>query len=179
MCIGKNIRSVEKTDREQITKIYNHYIENSAVTFEWDKIDADEMQRRADDILQKKYPFLVWEKNGEIMGYAYVAPFRGRKGWSWAVENSIYLAPEQSGKGYGQQLLAALIKACEPLDIRIMVAVISAKENIASLKLHQKMGFRIIGTMVDIGYKQGQWQDIVLMQKHIGDGAKKAPIEEE
>ncbi len=172
---NKNIRSVETKDIEQLIEIYNYYVKNSPVTFDWESLDKTEMQRRVQRILQKNLPYLVLEEKGKILGYAYVAPFRGRKGWKWAVEDSIYLQPHYSGRGYGQQLLAALIKACQTQDIRIMVAVISSKGNIASLKLHQKMGFRIIGTMIDIGYKMNEWQDIVLLQKEIGKGAASKP----
>ncbi len=175
MVYNKNIRSFEYKDIEQITKIYNYYIKNSSVTFDWDPLTDAEMQYRIEKILHNQLPYLVLEEKGKILGYAYAGPFRERKAWKWAVEDSIYLHPDCSRKGYGKKLLAALIEECEKKDIRIMVAAISSKGNLASLKLHQKMGFRIIGTMLDIGYKMDSWQDIVLMQKRIGKGDTTAP----
>ncbi len=176
MAANVSIRSFQKEDIEQITQIYNYYVKNSTATFDWDELGFDDMQGRVDKILQKNLPFLVLEQNNMILGYAYAAPFRERKGWSWAVEDSIYLHHNHGGKGYGQKLLGALIEICSQQDIRVMIAVISAKKNTASLKLHQKMGFDKVGIFSDIGYKQGEWQDIVIMQKKIGEGANTPPL---
>ncbi len=170
-----HIRPFQKEDIGIITEIYNYYIQNSPATFDWDSLSVADMQARVDKILQKQLPYLVLEENCQILGYAYAAPFRERKGWCWAVEDSIYLHHGYSGKGYGKKLLDALIKACSLKDIRMMVATISAKGNTASIKLHQKAGFRMVGTLLDAGYKMDAWQDVVFMQKPIGEGAFTPP----
>lgn len=164
------IRPVTDNDIKAVTDIYAYYAENKEVTFEWEAPTLAEMQARAQAVRQLGYPYLVIEEDGKVVGYAYVAPFRGRIGWKWTVEVSIYLAPDMGHQGYGSLLLNALIKACEKTtDIRMLVSTI-ASNGIASIRLHQKAGFRIIGTMLDAGYKFGEWHDIVFMQKSIGEG---------
>lgn len=170
------IRPITDNDIKAVTDIYAYYVENKEVTFEWDAPTLADMQARVQTVQNLGYPYLVIEEDGEIYGYAYVAPFRARVGWKWTVEVSIYLATDKGHKGYGYLLLTELIKACETTtDIRMLVSTISSKGNIASIRLHQKAGFRIVGTMLDVGYKFGEWHDVVIMQKSIGKGANSAP----
>ncbi|MFV0431648.1 MAG: GNAT family N-acetyltransferase [Alphaproteobacteria bacterium] len=162
------IRPVQDDDIQAIVDIYDYYVNNSCVTFEWTPPSLQEMNERVHHIQSQGYPYLVLEEAGQVIGYAYVSPYRSRKGWSWCVEDSIYLKHGHDGHGYGSMLLEALIVECKKINIRMMVAVISANENIASIRLHQKMGFRMVGTMIDVGYKFNEWQNVVFMQKDMG-----------
>lgn len=166
------IRPITDNDIQAVTDIYAYYVENKEVTFEWEAPNLAEMQLRVRSVYNLGYPYLVIEQDGKICGYAYVAPFRGRIGWKWTVEVSIYLAPDKGHQGYGYLLLTALIQACEKTtDIRMLVSTI-ASNGIASIRLHQKAGFRVVGTMLDAGYKFDEWHDIVIMQKSIGKGTQ-------
>ncbi len=169
------IRPIAVGDIQAVTDIYAYYADNKAVTFEWEAPTMREMQSRMEAIVAKNFPYLVLEDEGKVIGYAYAAPFRGRIGWQWTAEVSIYLAHNKASQGYGYPLLQALIKACEKTNLRMLISTISSKGNIASIRLHQKAGFRIIGTMLDAGYKFDDWHDVVFMQCAIGEGAQTAP----
>jgi phosphinothricin acetyltransferase len=91
------------------------------------------------------------------------------------VENSVYIAPDQQRRGAGRALLAALIEACEARGFRQMIAVIGDSAQTASIELHRAAGFRLIGTVENVGHKLGRWLDTVLMQRALGPGASTPP----
>ena len=106
-----------------------------------------------------------------VLGYAYAAPFRTRSAYRYSIEDSIYVAPTAGGGGIGGALLAALIEQCAALGYRQMMAVIGDSGNLASIGLHEGLGFRRVGLLPAVGFKLGRWVDIVLMQRALGGGA--------
>lgn len=164
------IREALPGDAAAVAAIYNHYVESSCATFEEVAPCADEMARRMAAISDQNRPFLVMETDREIIGYAYGGVHKDRSAYRYTIEDSIYLSPNALGRGYGKQLLGALIKRCEELGYRQMIAVIGDSENTASRALHEKLGFRLIGVGKHLGFKFGRWIDIVYMQRSIGSG---------
>ena len=118
---------------------------------------------------------LVLEQDGVIRGYAYAGPYRPRAAYRDTVENSVYLAPDAIGLGFGRRLLAALIEQCTALGLRQMVAVVGDSGNLASIRLHEQLGFRRVGTLTAVGFKHGRWLDTVLLQRALGSGDATLP----
>lgn len=170
------IRNAEGRDLEAITAIYREAVLNGTASYELDPPDAGEMTRRFAAIKQDGYPFFVAESAaGRVVGYAYASAFRARPAYRWSVENSVYVDPDAQGQGAGRTLLATLLRECERLGFRQMVAVIGGAENRASIALHKSLDFEMIGIFKGSGYKHGQWLDTVLMQKALGEGRTTAP----
>jgi phosphinothricin acetyltransferase len=113
-------------------------------------------------------PFLVAESAGQIAGYAYARPWRSRAGYRYSVEDSIFVAPDQTGQGIGRGLLGRLITGCQQAGQRQMIAVIAATPDDSSVRLHAAHGFAMAGRLRAVGYKHGQWIDTILMQRAIG-----------
>jgi phosphinothricin acetyltransferase len=128
------------------------------------------MAHRRAALLQAGYPYLVAERAGDVLGYAYAGPYRSRAAYRSTVEDSIYVAPDAQGQGVGRALLAALLKACEAQDFRLMVAVIGDEASLGSIRLHRSLGFEHVGVLKPIGYKHGRWLATVLMQRVLGPG---------
>jgi L-amino acid N-acyltransferase YncA len=164
------LRASKDTDIPAIAAIYAHYVRHSTASFETEPPGDDEIANRRARILELGLPWLVAEIDGTIAGYAYAGPYRPRAAYRFTVENSIYIDPACAGKGTGSALLARLIEDCDAWGARQMIAVIGGSDNLASIKLHQKFGFRHSGTLVAAGFKFGRWVDSVLMQRAIGPG---------
>ena len=162
------IRPTLETDIPAIAAIYTHAVTHGTASFELDPPSEAEMVRRRDAILQGGYPYLVAERGGEILGYAYAGAYRTRPAYRSTVEDSIYVAPSAQGQGVGRALLAALIEQCEAMDFRLMVAVIGDEDSHGSIGLHQSLGFEPVGILKGIGYKHGRWLSTVLMQRPLG-----------
>lgn len=169
------IRDATADDVEQIQRIYAHHVLYSTATFEEVPPAPDEMLARLEKVRDHGLPWLVAEEAGRIVGYCYAAPYRPRPAYRYTIEDSIYLADGQSGKGYGHDLLAALIGRCEEGPWRQMIAVIAGTQNQGSIALHRKLGFAHVGTQPDTGYKFGQWIDVVFMQRALGPGGTTPP----
>ena len=110
-----------------------------------------------------------------VVGYAYATNFRDRPAYDHTLENSVYVSPVHLEKGIGFHLLESLIKDCVKGGYRQMIAVIGDSENSPSINLHVKCGFEHVGVLPSTGFKLGKWVDTVLMQRHLGDGAKTSP----
>ncbi|MET9761969.1 N-acetyltransferase family protein [Streptomyces sp. NPDC006372] len=161
------IRPATTADVESVAKIYAHYVENTTVTLEEEPPSSEDWQRRLAALAEARLPFLVADACGEIVGYAYAAPWRPKPANRYTVENSIYLAPEYSGRGLGTTLLNALLAACREAGIRQVISVISAvgtDTGGASVALHRRCGFTDAGRLTGTGYKHGCWVDVLLMQ---------------
>lgn len=171
------IRNATFDDIAQIQQIYAHHVLSSTATFEETPPTEQEMRERVEKVRSLGLPWLVAEREGRIMGYCYASQYRPRPAYRFTVENSIYLADGESGKGIGQQLLAALIQRCEQGPWRQMIAVIGGTQNQSSISLHRKLGFNHVGTQPDTGYKFGQWIDVVFMQRALGPGGATPPEE--
>ena len=165
-----HIRPSRPEDLPAITRIYAWNVENGTGTFELDVPDEAEMARRRDDVLSRGLPWLVAERGGRVLGYAYANPFRPRRAYRFCLEDSIYLDPQARGQGVGKLLLAELIARCEATGARQMIAVIGDAANAASLGVHRALGFEMVGTMRSAGWKLDAWRDIVIMQRALGPG---------
>ncbi|MCY4065675.1 MAG: GNAT family N-acetyltransferase, partial [Rhodospirillaceae bacterium] len=112
-----------------------------------------------------------------VAGYAYAALYRTRVGYRYTVEDSIYVSPGYGRRGIGLALLDAVVARCTALGYRQMLAVIGDSANLASIRLHEKAGFRRAGTLPSVGFKLGRWVDAVLMQRPLGPGDTRLPGE--
>jgi phosphinothricin acetyltransferase len=169
------LRPSAESDLDHITAIYAHAVVNGTASFELDPPDRAEMARRQSAILDGGYPYLVAERDGDILGYAYAGAYRTRPAYRSTVEDSIYVAPWAQGQGVGRRLLEALIAECEARDFRLMVAVIGDEESHGSIGLHRSLGFEMSGIIKGIGYKHGRWLSTVLMQRPLGLGMSEPP----
>jgi L-amino acid N-acyltransferase YncA len=169
------IRPVAAADLGAITSIYRHHVLHGSASFETEPPAEAEMARRQALLLEQDYPYLVAERGGDIAGYAYASAYRPRIAYRNTVEDSVYLLPDAAGLGIGSLLLAALIVACEARGFRQMMAVVGDSDNASSIRLHQRHGFRCIGTLEAVGYKHGRWLDCVLFQRRLGAGATTPP----
>ena len=169
------IRPATAADIGAITRIYAHAVRFGTASFEIEPPDEPEMARRQRAVVNAGYPFLVAEADGTVLGYAYAGPYRARPAYRWSVENSIYVAPDAQRRGVGRALLDALIAETEHRGFRQMIAVIGDAAQTPSIALHRAAGFRLIGTLEAVGFKQGRWLDTVLMQRPLGPGAATGP----
>jgi L-amino acid N-acyltransferase YncA len=165
------IRPSTEDDVPSITQIYAQAVLHGTGTFELEPPDAAEMARRRADVLGKNLPWLVAEREGQVLGYAYASHFRPRLAYRFCLEDSIYLAPDAQGQGVGRALLAELIAQCEARGARQMLAVIGDSANAASVGLHRACGFEPCGQFNAAGWKFDRWLDVVLMQRSLGLGS--------
>jgi phosphinothricin acetyltransferase len=172
---GLIIRPSRDADVTSIAAIYAHHVLNGLASFEEVPPPVEEMARRRGDILARELPYLVAERDGKVLGYAYAGPFRTRSAYRFTLEDSIYIDPVEVGRGLGRALLKPLLDRCEELGYRQMVAVIGGRETVPSIKLHAALGFTHVGVLTGIGFKFGRWVDTVLMQRALGSGAGAPP----
>ena len=165
------IRPSRADDLDAVTAIYAWNVEHGTGTFEIEAPDRAEMERRRSEVLAKGLPWIVLESTGQIAGYAYANPFRPRPAYRFCVEDSVYLAPEAIGRGFGRLLLAELLARCEAAGARQMLAVIGDSANAGSIGVHRALGFAPVGTMKAAGWTFDRWLDVVVMQKSLGLGA--------
>ncbi|MFM7013982.1 MAG: N-acetyltransferase family protein [Actinomycetota bacterium] len=162
------IREAKPEDCYSICEIYNFYIKNSVITFDEEQMTLGQWEEKFDYLRKLHFPFLVAESsNNEILGFAYVAPWRQKSAYRKTVENSIYLRPAATGKRIGTRLMAELIDRCKACGIKEIVAVISDSGAEASIKLHEQFGFKNQGHLGKVGFKFGRWLGTVLMQKSL------------
>ena len=164
------IRDSLEADLLAITAIYAEAVLHGTGTFELEVPDLDEMARRRADVLSKGLPWLVVERAGRVLGYAYVNHFRPRRAYRFCLEDSIYLSPQAQGQGLGSLLLAELMARGAAAGARQMLAVIGDSRNLGSISVHRKMGFEHTGLLKASGWKFGRWLDVVLMQRALGLG---------
>ena len=158
------IRFASAEDTEAILEIYAPYIENTYVTFEYDVPSVDAFRERIEGII-KKYPWLVYEENGKILGYAYAGPDRTRAAYQWTCESSIYISEEAKGRGIGTALYDELFKILKKQNFCICYALI-VDDNVSSIEMHiKKYGFTEAGHLRNTGYKHGAWHGIIELEK--------------
>lgn len=153
-----NIRPVEPTDAAQIAEIYNYYIDTSVATFESERIDAAEMEKRISETLAGNYPFFAAEENGEVIGYAYGHQFRARSAYRHSVEVSVYIKEGFNGQGIATLLYERLFPEISRRGFHAIIAGISLP-NEASVKLHEKFGMVQVAHFKEVGFKFGKWID--------------------
>ena len=159
------LRIACETDVSAILEIYSPYILNSTATFEYDVPTEEEFLQRFRDITFQ-FPWLVWEEDGKISGYAYASAPYTRAAFQWCAEPTVYLAPEAKGKGIARKLYSALEKLLKIHGYQVLYALITA-ENIPSIRFHQKCGYTLQGDFPDCGFKFGRWLGLFWMEKRL------------
>lgn len=168
------IRIATEDDAERLLEIYAYYVEHTAITFEYEVPSVQEFRERIRRTLGK-YPYLVSEQDGTIMGYAYAGAFKERSAYAWAVETTIYIAKDVRKKGFGKELYQALEEALALQNIINLNACIGCPiiedEYLTrnSVQYHEHMGYRLVGEFYKCGYKFGRWYNMVWMEKCIAD----------
>lgn len=171
------IRDSLDPDLPAISAVYGWHVEHGTGTFELEAPDPAEMAQRRAAVLANRLPWLVAERDGSVVGYAYANTFRPRRAYRFCVEDAIYLAPGAIGAGIGRLLLAELIARCAAAGARQMLALIGDSANAASIGVHAALGFRHTGVLTASGWKCGRWLDVVVMQRALGRGAAGPPVE--
>ena len=167
------IRSATREDAERLLEIYSYYVENTAISFEYDAPSLEDFTNRIVNTL-KKFPYLVVEEDGVAQGYSYAGPFKERAAYNHSCEISIYLARESKGRGYGRKLYEALETALKAEGILNLYACIGdpiiEDEYLTknSEQFHQHLGFVKVGEFHKCGYKFGRWYNMIWMEKIIG-----------
>ncbi|TNC12051.1 N-acetyltransferase family protein [Methylobacterium terricola] len=172
---GVTLRACAEADLPAVTAIYAHAVATGRASFELDPPDLAEMGRRRAALVDGGYPYLVAERAGAVVAYAYAGAYRPRPAYRGTVETSVYVRPDQARRGLGRRLLAELIDAATQGGFRQMVAVIGDSDNAASIGLHAALGFRHVGVLRSVGWKHGTWLDTVLMQRALGPGDAAPP----
>lgn len=172
------LRDATTDDVPAIHAIYAHHVQHGRASFEEVAPTVDEMRHRFGEVLKKGLPYIVAERDGEILGYAYASSYRARSAYRFAIEDSIYIDHRHTGEGLGRALLAELITRCETGPWRQMVAVVeltASGEGAGSVAVHERLGFRTVGRLEAVGLKHGQWIDTLLMQRPLGVGDGTVP----
>lgn len=170
------IRPASAADLDTITEIYADAVTHGTASYELEPPSRAEMGTRFDTLTAGGFPYLVAEKDGAVLGYAYAGAFRPRPAYRFVIEDSVYVAPEAKGQGVGLQLMQSLIAAAEAAGFRQIIAVIGdGHADSASVRLHEKLGFRHSGRLEGSGYKHGRWLDTVFMQLSLNRGATLPP----
>jgi L-amino acid N-acyltransferase YncA len=164
------IRPSTDADIDAITAIYTHHVLHGTGTFEITPPDTNDMTARRADVLSKGLPYLVLEEDGLVVGFAYCNWFKPRPAYRFSAEDSIYLAPSASGKGWGKLLLIELMAQAERAGIRKLIAVIGDSANVGSVGVHKACGFQPVGVLSACGWKFDRWLDVVLMERALGAG---------
>ena len=158
------IRDAVAADAPAIATIYNHYVAETVVTFEEDRVTASEMARRLADVHAASLPWLVAEQGGEIAGYVYATRWKTRSGYRFSVEITVYLAPAATRRGVGSRLYAELFSRLQQRGVHAVIGGI-ALPNDASIALHEKFGLRKVAHFEEVGFKLGRWIDVGYWQR--------------
>lgn len=170
------VRDARAADMPAIHAIYAHHVLHGMASFEEVPPTLDELSARRASVVEQRLPYLAAEIDGTVVGYSYASAYRPRPAYRHSIEDSVYLAPDCAGRGIGGLLLGALIARCEAGPWRQMIAVIGDSGNGASIALHRRFGFRLVGTLQAVGFKRGRWVDTVLMQRELGEGGRSPPV---
>lgn len=152
------IRQVRPEDANALCDIYNHYVLHSIVTFEKVALTGDEMTSRIRKITQG-FPWIVFEEENEILGYAYATRWKERIAYDRTVESTVYLRQDSFGKGIGKKLYKDLMRRLADAGYHVVLGGI-ALPNEASISLHESLGFRKVGQLEQVGFKLGRWIDV-------------------
>ena len=169
------IRPSQPEDLSAITAIYQHHVLHGTGTFEIEPPSLQDMTARREDVLSKGLPYLVIEDQGQVQGFAYCNWFKPRPAYRFSAEDSIYLATNASGMGWGRLLLSELCRKAEAAGIRKLIAIIGDSANAGSIGVHGSVGFHSVGVVKACGWKFNRWLDIVMMEKALGHGDTRSP----
>ena len=171
------VRASREEDIDAMLAIYRHHIRRGvepSVFAAAEPLDPEDLKRRRKSMRNHRLPHLVAERAGIVAGYAYAVPFRKRPAYRYTVKHSIYVHREHLRSGVGQALLQALIDACAAAGRRQLIGYIDAA-NAASIRLHEKFGFREVGMLPSVAFKFGRWADSMMMQRSLGPGDSTPP----
>ncbi len=174
------IAKVLPEDAKELLEIYGPYVLETAISFEYDVPSVEEFRERIINI-SKKYPYIKAIENGKIIGYAYAGAFKTRKAYDWSVETTIYVAKDCHKNGVGRLLYSQLEKSLKDMGILNMNACIAmpSREDSHltddSFRFHKALGFELVGTFHDSGYKFDTWYDMIWMEKMLGNHTAEAP----
>lgn len=158
------LRPFNWSDVAPITAIYAHYVKNAVVTFDLEVPSETAMAEKFGHMVDLGHPLIVAEEEGRVRGYAYASTFRPRPAYRFTCEDTLYLAPDAVGKGLGAKLMTELIAQSQAFGFKQMIAIITGGTE-ASIALHRKFGFEVLGEFPQLGYKFDRWLDIVHMQR--------------
>ncbi|MFC3125279.1 GNAT family N-acetyltransferase [Pseudoroseomonas globiformis] len=169
------LRDATPADLPAITAIYAHHVATGTGTFEEVPPGEAEMAARFRRVLESGCAWLVAEEAGEVLGFAFFAPYRSHSAYRHSAEDSIYVRHDVHGQGLGKSLVAALLERAEQAGYRQIFAIIGDSENVGSIGLHLSLGFRQVGMLRAAGLKFGRWLDVVQMQRGLGAGDRTLP----
>lgn len=168
------IKTVNESDADELLKIYAPYVQNTAITFEYNVPGIAEFKSRIMNTL-KKYPYLKAVRDGEIIGYAYLGEFKERDAYIHSAETSIYVKQKERRSGAGRAMYEAIEKTAKMQNILNLNACIGVPRiedehlTLDSVKFHEKMGYTLVGKFNFSGYKFGTWYDMIWMEKMLGE----------
>ena len=169
-----SIRFAKPEDAKELLKIYAYYVTDTAISFETEVPSEEEFKLRIEEVL-KSYPFIVACKDDEILGYAYLHSFVGRKAYELSAETTIYLNPDKKKMGKGKKLYSVLEDIAKAQNITNLYSCIGYVDkedeylNNNSVQFHEHIGFRMVGKFENCGHKFGRWYHMVWMEKIIGE----------
>lgn len=169
------ITDAAEADMAAVQAIYARHVLEGIATFEIEPPHVDEMMARRAATLAKGLPWLVAKQEGEIVGYCYLGLYRPRYAYRFSLEDSVYIHSEMKGRGIGSALLAEAIERATLGGWRQMLSVIADSGSQSSVRLHEKLGFRLIGRLDAVGFKHGRWIDTLFMQRPLGEGQDTLP----
>lgn len=162
------VRNASANDCFAICEIYNFYIKESVITFDEEAMQVASWEEKLRLVQGLKLPFIVaTSDSGELVGFAYLAPWRQKSAYRKTSENTIYLKQGATGQGLGPRLLAELLRLGKEAGINEVVAVISDSDAETSIKMHKKFGFKKVGHLPRVGYKFNRWLGVILLQKSL------------
>jgi phosphinothricin acetyltransferase len=163
------IRAAAVEDMARVQAIYAGHVLKGTASFEEEPPDHAEMCRRREAAMAVNLPYLVAERGGSVLGFAYATRYRPRSAYRYTAEDSVYVDPSAIGGGIGRALLARVLELSAASGYREMIAIIGDSANTASIGLHRALGFAHVGTFTRVGFKFGRWLDSVLMQRSLHD----------
>lgn len=171
------VRDATLDDADAIAQIYAYYVLESTATFETEVPDSAEWARRIEEADDRNYPFLVVvDETGMVAAFGFAQRYGPRIGYRYSVETTTFVRRDSLGRGIGTLVVGALVQACEARGYRQAFAVIAASEPV-SVVVHARAGYLPVGTLTGAGWKHGQWLDVFLMQRKLGEGRDSAPLE--
>ena len=156
------IRNVQIEDAQQLLDIYNYFVVNTVITFDLEALSLDAFKEKITTV-STDYPFIVYEENSEILGYAYGSKFRPKPAYNNTVESTVYLKHGAQGKQIGSKLYNELLFLLKQKNVHVVLGVLTLP-NEASVKLHEKFGFKEVAHLKEVGLKFGKWQDVGFWQ---------------
>ena len=168
------IRLAREEDVPALLDIYAPYVTGTTASFEYQVPSCEEFARRLREV-SACYPYLVWEEQGGLLGYAYAHAYAARPAYQWSAELTVYLRQEAARQGLGSRLYGALFDLLRLQGVRTVYGCVTA-ENAPSVAFHQALGFREAGRFSQVGYKHGRWLDVLWLEKPIAPAGEPQPL---